>query len=131
MRPRKIVRPKTVQHRLKLAKSDAEMYETHGARRTPSARPARQAASHLSKLPCVLRVALAMFFVLAGAIELSLIILKGMANYSDMIRGLERKSKTHRHACRTMQSGGTRGVPVLRADIGRAISSSMAVRATT
>ena len=28
MRPRKIVRPKTVQHALKLAKSDAEMYET-------------------------------------------------------------------------------------------------------
>ena len=34
MRPRKIVRPKTVQHALNLANSDAEMYET---RRAPDA----------------------------------------------------------------------------------------------
>ena len=36
MRPRKIVRPKTVQHALKLAKTNVKMYETLGLRQTPS-----------------------------------------------------------------------------------------------
>ena len=52
MRPREIVRPKTVQHRLKLAKSDAEMYETLGARRTPSARQRNRRSSLVKTAMC-------------------------------------------------------------------------------
>jgi hypothetical protein len=36
MQPRKIVHLKTVQHALKLAKTDVKMYETLGSRQTPS-----------------------------------------------------------------------------------------------
>ena len=49
MRSRKIVRPKTVQYALKLAKSDAEMYETRRPRQAPSAGIAKQVSGNLSK----------------------------------------------------------------------------------
>ena len=58
MRPREIVRPKTVQYAPKLAKTDAEMYETRCPRQTTSTRPARQMSGHLPKPPCVSRFAM-------------------------------------------------------------------------
>ena len=70
MRPREIVRQKTVQHRPKLAKSDAEMYETLGLRRTPSARPANRPPMQdfpkrhaLEARPCTLAVLLGWSFL--------------------------------------------------------------------